>query len=171
VEEKDLRASFREAAAAVSDDGVRLWLYVEGNPGLDPQDLLKQFASGQFVDREPDPDFKDEEVKIVKFNVFDVAVTAFKGKYAKRHESAIDMAGPKGDAKGAGKSAQKTPSSPAAKAADPTVENRVRLALFTTQDRIYVFCLAGPEAPFSKVEAKFDEILNSVRFDLSLMKK
>jgi hypothetical protein len=51
---------------------------------------------------------------------------------------------------------------------EPPTESRVRVALFSTLDRFYLFCLAGPEGPFSKIEPKFDEVLKSVKLDYGL---
>jgi hypothetical protein len=167
VEEKDLRASFREAAAALTEDGVRLWLVVDFNGGIEPSDHLRGWAAGHFVDREPEPDFKDEEVKEITVNVFKVPVTAFKGKQARRSESKLNLGTDPKEPKGAEKPGKKAAGTrPEAKGAEP-VELRVRLALFATPDRVYVIGMSGPEAPFSKQEPKFEEVLNSVRFDLS----
>jgi hypothetical protein len=54
---------------------------------------------------------------------------------------------------------------PAAQGPDSPGEISVRVALIASPDRVYLFGLAGPDGPFSKMEPRFDEVLASVKLN------
>jgi len=166
IKDQDLRVMHREAAAALTQDDVRLWLLADSRYDMPPDIALRAFVHSQFNDVEYDPDLKDEEYREEKISdVLPAIVTAFKGRYAVRREATVrvDVGGKAGK-----KSAGKTEKKAAAKTPDPTVGVRARVALLPTTDRFYFFCLSGPEAPFSKEETKFDDVLKSVRLNFGL---
>ncbi len=174
VEEKALRQAYREAAAAVTADGARLWVMVEGKWGEDePEQILENFIQGTFIDKEFDEEFEEEEVRAIKVNgILDAVESSFKGKIAPRRESGLRGGGEPGEKDGSGK---KTGKAATASKKDPSALvidelQRVRVTMIHTLDRIYFITLNGPEGAFAKVEPYFEEILNSVKVNLLLGK-
>jgi hypothetical protein len=167
VDDQGLRGAFREAAAATTDDGLRLWLSVTDSEEAPADEILRSRIRGLFTDTEFDEEFKEDEVKLVKVktavDAIEMAVTKLKGKFAQRRDTAV----PEGEAdKGAG-GAKKNAAEKLRMQnyPDPTVMHSVRVALIASPDRIYLFGLAGPDGPFSKMEPRFDEVLASVKLN------
>ncbi|MGH9362071.1 MAG: hypothetical protein ACRD2T_09150, partial [Thermoanaerobaculia bacterium] len=149
VDGKALRQTFREAAAATSDAGVRLWLAVLEDSEMELTEALKALIGGYFTDQEFDPEYQEEEAKLEKVNEFiEGAATSFTGKHRKQRESRIVGGG----AEEGGKKAKKAPAPKKAKTVDPESEVKVRAVLFSGAGRIYLLVLSGPVAPFSKLE-------------------
>jgi len=169
VEEKDLRQPYREAAAATTKDGLRLWLSVYMNMDQQPQKVLEAMIRGIFISVEYDGEFKFEHVKSIKVNdVLDVAVSKFQAKFRKRRESAVaQVQGGSQDGSGK-KGASAEPNPGASNLPDPKKVVNVRLALFSTTDRVFLLALVGPDAPFSKMDPNFDAVLRSVRLNYEL---
>ncbi len=170
VPEEDLRQPYREAAAAYTDDGLRFWLSVYENMEQNPENVLPAVINGIFVSVDYDPEFQFEEVKKIKVNEFlDAAVSKFKAKFAKRRELAIALEDEEKNEKSSGGNRSTPTSRPKASfLPDYKVVNTVRVVLFSTPNRFYFLALAGPEAPFSKMDPKFDEALRSVRLNYEL---
>jgi hypothetical protein len=145
------------------------------------EDLLSAMIKGIWVEHEFEPEYQsDNNVKTVNLLLgLPMAVTEFKAKFRKVRELAVGQA-PKDGAKagekdGEGKKAEGKKVAAAEKKVknmpDFEAVNKVKIALFSTPDRVYVVALAGPEGPFSKVVPKFDDVLKSVKLNLDIQKK
>ncbi len=173
LEESALRQPFREAMAAVTQDGARLWIQVDNMELVEPEDILKAFMGGTFYDKEFDEEFEEEEVRATKVGILDAVETTFKGKPARRRESGMrggSEPGVKDDPgkKTGGKGAPAKKKDPSELVADEP--QSVRMTMIYTPDRIYFITLNGPEGAFAKVEPYFDEVLSSVQVNFALGK-
>jgi hypothetical protein len=178
VKEGDLRRRYREAAAATTADGVRLFLSVfeRGDDSEDQEKLRKEMLRNLvrviFTGTTFDKEFEEEEVKEIRIlDAIDMAVTKLRGRYTIHRETGIadeggEKASAKGEKKAAKKSAAPAPSGGAADAGEQTA----RAVLFLTRDRIFLLCLTGPDAPFSKMESRFDDVLASIRLNEVIVK-
>ena len=186
VSDLSLWHSYREATAATTADGLRLVVRIEDSGGVEPAELLRLTMQGTFTDIEYDEAYRESEQsseEISVSGVFKVLVTSFRGKWAKRRESAVrgasnDEDGDKGETprkktekraeKNSAKKVAATAELPSAARPNTAVEVRVRAALFTAEEKAFLIVLVGPDGPFSKMGPKFDELLGSVKIDVSL---
>ncbi len=165
VEEKNLRQQFREAAAAETREAdVRMWVTVDYNwvrQASPDEKLLKAYLNGFFR-----PVGTDEEMEFrsVKHHGIGMTIASFKGRLARRQEqSTFNVNTARGEEGEEKKSAGEEETKSAGAAIDPNSLLRVRVALITTPDKLYLVALAGLEAPFSKIDALFEDALESVR--------